>query len=50
MELDYVSDEAAYQSYLTRDTDFVKDTGAGELQGLRNMNGDIRIKVTHMRA
>ena len=48
MELDYASDEATYNSYLTRDTDFVKDAGAGELQGLKNLSDDIRVKVTHI--
>ncbi|MCJ1405425.1 hypothetical protein MMC11_008653, partial [Xylographa trunciseda] len=48
MELDYAFDEALDHSYLTRDTNFVRDTGAGKLQGLKNLSDDIRIKVTQI--
>lgn len=47
MEPDSNSDGATAGSYLTRDTDFVKDSGAGEL-GLKNVSDDIRAKVTHV--
>ncbi|KAG7009638.1 hypothetical protein G7Y79_00002g007530 [Physcia stellaris] len=47
MEPDHNPDGATERSYLTRDTDFIKDHGAGEL-GLKNASDDIRVKATHI--
>lgn len=47
MEPDHDSDGATARSYLTRDTDFLKDHGAGHL-GLKNESDDIRLKATHI--
>ena len=48
MEHSPVSDTDISLSYLPRNSDFEKDTGAGELQGLKNLGDDIRLKVTHI--